>query len=46
MRNKSILSPQEAFEYIIFTHKVEGIEFTDEEKTEIINDLEKMAVKK
>jgi len=34
-----VLSPQEAFDYIIYTHAVEGIEFTNEEKEAFLKNL-------
>jgi len=34
-----VLSPQEAFDYAIYTHAVEGIEFTDEEKEAFMKNL-------
>ena len=33
------LTPQEAFDYIIHTHSVEGIEFSNEEKEAILKNL-------
>jgi len=34
-----VLSPQEAFDYVIYTHAVEGIEFTNEEKENFLKNL-------
>ena len=31
-RSVGVLTSQEAFDYVIYTHAVEGIEFTDDEK--------------
>jgi hypothetical protein len=33
------LTPQEAFDYVIYTHAVEGIEFTNEEKEAFLKNL-------
>jgi len=33
------LTPQEAFDYIIHTHSVEGIEFSNEEKEALLKNL-------
>ena len=34
-----VLTPQEAYDYIIYTHAVEGIEFTSEEKDVFMKNL-------
>jgi len=34
-----VLTPQEAFDYVIYTHAVEGIEFTNEEKEAFLENL-------
>jgi len=34
-----LLTPQEAFDYVIFTHAVEGIEFTEDEKKALMKNL-------
>jgi hypothetical protein len=34
-----VLTPQEAFDYVIYTHAVEGIEFTNEEKETFLKNL-------
>ena len=43
MQNKKnyigALSPQEAFDYAVFTYAVEGIVFTDDEKEALLNNL-------
>lgn len=35
-----IMSPREAFDYIVFTHAIEGLEFSEEEKVELLRNIE------
>jgi hypothetical protein len=38
--NVGVLTPQEAVDYIVYTHEVEGIFFTEEEKSELLENIE------
>ena len=35
-----VMSPREAFDYIIFTHAIEGLVFSEDEKMELLKNIE------